>query len=206
MPEQKLFEVRFLNLDYLFNQIYEFFRQFYDFFIYVTGGANNGSGVPPESIQSFFYTLKIFLSLASVFFIIIIVYSLVRIYEIRRAEKKALESAAPFESEPTPQNDRWQVVLDHVNSANPAEWRLAILEADNMLDEMVRRMGYQGKDLGERLKTVEPSDFSNIQSAWEAHKVRNKIAHEGSEFFLSQHEARRIVGLYEDVFKEFKFI
>jgi len=206
MPEQKLFEVRFLNLDYLFNQIYEFFRWFYDFFIYITGGSGNGAVVPPESVQNFFYFLKIFLSFASVFFIIIIIYSLVRIYEIRRAERIALESAAPFESEPTPKNERWQVVLDHVSSPHPAEWKLAIMEADNMLDEMVRRMGYQGKDLGERLKTVEPSDFSHIQSAWEAHKVRNKIAHEGSEFFLSQHEARRIVGLYEQVFKEFEFI
>ena len=204
MPEQQLFEVRFLNLDYLFSRIYNFFRWFYDFFIYITGGSE--AGMSPESLQVFVFYLKIFLSFLSVFFIIIIVYSLVRIYEIRRGEKKSLESAAPLESEPTPQNDRWQIVLNHVNSANPAEWRLAILEADNMLDEMVRRMGYQGKDLGERLKAIEPSDFSHINSAWEAHKVRNKIAHEGSEFFLSQREARRIVGLYEQVFKEFEFI
>ena len=83
----------------------------------------------------------------------------------------------------------------HLDSANPAEWRLAILEADNMLDEMIRRIGYKGENLGERLKAVEPSDFESINSAWEAHKVRNKIAHEGSEFFLSHREARRIVGL-----------
>ena len=103
-------------------------------------------------------------------------------------------------------NERWEVVLHHVASANPSDWRIAIIEADNILDDMVKRMGYEGQDLGERLRAVEPSDFLSIQSAWEAHKVRNKIAHEGLGFTVTQREARRIIGLYEQVFREFEYI
>jgi ribosomal protein L14E/L6E/L27E len=63
-----------------------------------------------------------------------------------------------------------------------------------------------GDTLGERLKAVEQSDFDTIDKAWEAHKVRNKLAHEGGDFILTQREAKRIIALYKDVFDEFRMI
>jgi len=36
--------------------------------------------------------------------------------------------------------------------------------------------------MGDKLKAVEKSDFNSIELAWEAHKARNMIAHEGSDF------------------------
>lgn len=136
-----------------------------------------------------------------------IAYALVRLWEVRQAEAKKFHFAEPVEA--SVRNDgheRWQVVQNHINSENPADWRLAIIEADAILDEIVKKMGYHGENLGDRLKAVEVSDFNSIQSAWEAHKVRNKIAHEGSGFALNAREARRIIGLYEEVFREFNFI
>ncbi len=67
-------------------------------------------------------------------------------------------------------------------------------------------MGYKGMTIGDKLKTIESSDFTNLDNAWEAHRTRNMIAHEGSDFQLNQNEAKRIIGLYEKVFKEFYFI
>src|SRR3989344_3650101 len=46
------------------------------------------------------------------------------------------------------------------------------------------------------------SRFARVQ----AHAVRNKIAHEGAAFMLPEREAKRVVGLYEAVFREFKYI
>ncbi len=103
-------------------------------------------------------------------------------------------------------NPQWQRVMGHVESANENDWRLAIIEADIMLSELLGTMSLQGDSIGEKLKGVEPADFTTIQAAWEAHKVRNQIAHEGANFLLNQREARRVVSLYEEVFKEFQFI
>ncbi len=213
LPIEKPFEPRFINLDWLFNQVYSIFYWFYsrlDYYIFGGALGSGGEGIPSGSsffdYSPFFSSLKTILPVLAIFFIAVIIYSLVRIYEIRKEEKEKLKAIVFFPPEDLPKNERWQMVLDRVNSMNPSDWKLAILEADNMLDEMIRKMGYRGENLGERLKAIEPSDFTNIQNAWEAHKVRNKIAHEGSEFFLSHREARRIVGLYEQVFKEFEFI
>jgi len=103
-------------------------------------------------------------------------------------------------------NERWEKIVSYVNSDSPAEWRMAVLDADVILDEIMKKSGYSGESLGERLKQVERSDFITINSAWEAHKIRNQIAHGGTDSLLTQRTAKRAVGLYKIVFEEFQFI
>jgi len=105
-----------------------------------------------------------------------------------------------------PVNPRWHRIEQHVASDSQGDWRVAILEADIMLEEMLESMGYRGETIGERLKHIERSDFTTLDAAWEAHKVRNQIAHEGSDYQLSRREAERVVGLFREVFEEFRFI
>ena len=138
-----------------------------------------------------------------------IVYSVIRINQLRKEEAEALkipELAAFVPESPEPQNEKWDRVIDLVNGASPNDWRQAVIEADIMLDEMVSKMIFTGDTLGEKLKAIEPSDFTTLDAAWEAHKVRNRIAHDGGDFILTQREARRIVGLFEEVFNEFQLI
>ena len=101
---------------------------------------------------------------------------------------------------------RWVRVMEHISSTSDNDWKLAILEADIMLDEMLDRQGYHGESIGDKLKKVETADFDSINEAWEAHKVRNQIAHEGSAFMLSQRQAKETVAMYEKVFREFRMI
>ena len=103
-------------------------------------------------------------------------------------------------------NKRWERILEYINSASPSEWRLAILDADVVLDEMMSKAGYHGEGLGEKLKQVEKSDFNTINNAWEAHKIRNMIAHEGSDVILTKRTAKKAIDLYRQVFEEFKYI
>jgi hypothetical protein len=103
-------------------------------------------------------------------------------------------------------NRRWERVIMHLNSTNPNDWKFAILEAEIILDELLDVMGYRGETMSDKLKKIEPSDFSTLDLAWEAHKVRNTIAHEGSDYVMTEREARRVIGLYQSVFEEFNYI
>jgi hypothetical protein len=98
---------------------------------------------------------------------------------------------------------RWAIVEGYMSSEQEALWRIGILEADNMLADALREKGYPGADVGEMLQAA---DFRAIQLAWDAHKVRNRIAHEGSQFTLTDREAKRVFALYEAVFREMKLI
>jgi len=94
-------------------------------------------------------------------------------------------------------------VLKHISEQNPSEWRLAILEADIMLDEVLEGAGYLGTSIADRLKSAQHSPFNTIQDAWEAHKVRNEIAHVGSDFVLTKKVAGETITRFERVFREF---
>jgi hypothetical protein len=130
-----------------------------------------------------------------------------RINAIRAEERKALyPEQTQADSQGEVINFKWQRVVDHLESDNLSDWKLAIIEADIILNEMLDRMGYHGETVGEKLKQVEKSDFLTIEKAWEAHKIRNLIAHEGADFVLTKKEAVRVIELYKDVFEEFFFI
>lgn len=109
----------------------------------------------------------------------------------------------PKEKEVT--NTRWNIITAHIDSGNPAEWRLAILEADNMLSELLQTLPYAGTTVGEKLTNANKDNFRTLEDAWEAHKVRNRIAHEGAAYELTEREARRVISLYQGVFTEFNF-
>lgn len=112
----------------------------------------------------------------------------------------------PAEFEHKAQNMQWQIVLNHMNSENPAEWKLAILEADNMLDSILDQNGYVGDSLGEKLKSINPGGLASYDDAWEAHKIRNQVAHEGSNMDFTRRTAQVAIGKFEKVFRELKVI
>lgn len=94
-------------------------------------------------------------------------------------------------------------VLAHTASSNPNDWKLAIIEADIILDDILKQRGYVGTSLGERLKGVAPGQLDTINDAWEAHKIRNRIAHDGADFVLTQRLAEETINRYRRVFNEF---
>lgn len=102
--------------------------------------------------------------------------------------------------------EKWEKVLKYLNSNSASDWRLAIIEADVMLEDMLRSKGFAGDSVGDMLKSADKSDFLTLDDAWEAHKIRNAIAHSGGDFQLSEREARRATSLFERVFKEFQII
>jgi len=144
-------------------------------------------------------TLKTF----TVFFIAGIIYVLVKFPDVIKKDRELYVPVDVEEAETSEHNTQWEIILGHVDSENSAEWKIAIIEADNILDNILKEIGYEGETLADRLKVAGDSD--SVQQAWEAHKVRNAIAHEGG-MELTQREAKRVIGLYESVFKRFGYL
>lgn len=103
-------------------------------------------------------------------------------------------------------NTRWVGIESQVTTDNPNDWRHAIIEADIMLEDVLVDAGYTGTTLGERLKSASAQPFNTLNDAWEAHKVRNHIAHAGSDFVLTQKKAQDTITQYGRVFREFGVI
>jgi len=184
--------IHFFNVEYLFQVVYSL----------ITGDANL------ESFNIYWELYSVIAYMAAAVFLIGSIYAYIRLRQILRNDNEVLKilTEEALSNKDEPQNNRWAEVIEHINSVNESDWKLAIIEADSILDDMMTRMGYIQPSLGEKLKSVEKSDFLSIDKAWEAHKVRNQIAHAGSDFVFSHQEANRIVNLYKDIFTEFDFI
>jgi|TARA_B100001964_G_C14259474_1_gene614479 hypothetical protein len=182
----------FINLEYFFLKILEC----------VTGSCVAGT----SPIVEFLEKIKPISTIISLLLLAGIIYSLIRIRQIRREEADKFGEIIVAKGTAEKKRKKWNQLVDLATSPNESDWRLAIIEADTMLDDMVDAMGYEGEGLGERLKQIERSDFNTLNQAWEAHKIRNNIAHAGSDFTLTQREVRRVIDLYKQVFDEFDFI
>lgn len=137
-----------------------------------------------------------------------VTYCVLRIWQIRQAEWASFgKAAATVYAEDIPRTHlRWRRVMEHANSDDEHKWRLAILEADIMLNELLDLQGFKGETMGDKMKQVNRTQFNTIDDAWEAHRARNKIAHEGTEVPLSERDKNAIMTMYERVFREFEFI
>lgn len=138
-----------------------------------------------------------------------LVYTYLRLKHVEQMDAKRYEAVVSGETVvhgPTDIQKRWARIMEHAQTTNENDWRHAIIEADIILDELLDAQGYKGDTMGDKLKQVERSDFRTIDMAWEAHKVRNRVAHEGSALSLNEREVRRVMSLFEHVFKEFHII
>jgi len=66
--------------------------------------------------------------------------------------------------------NQWRMLSSGQNMRN------SILEADKLIDYVLGKYGYTGS-MGEKLKKAQRV-FTDINSVWAAHKIRNRLAHE----------------------------
>lgn len=201
--QNSFLDSKYFDPVYLFNQGVLYIKQF---FIFITS----------DQVTSLEKTILFFLAM---FFLVIICYVIVRMLEIRAKEHKHLHheiqeyahNKAEYEKHLREEvggskNERWSKTLSYLFSQHASDWKLAIIEADSMLESLMEQLGFRGENLGDRLKMANQENFPNLTIAWEVHTIRNRIAHEGLAFELSQHEAKRVIALYEQIFHEYGFI
>lgn len=188
-------DVQQANVEYFFRLLYDCFH----------GGCY---GTPTLSTFAAFLA-KLWLWIVAVGYVLsviglfVIIYCLVRLFELRKREEEYLGTLILAPDEISGGHPRWQHIEALAAGHTQSEWRDAIIEADILLDDTLTKQGFGGEGLGEKLKSAQ---FATLQNAWEAHKVRNQIAHQGSAFDLSETVMRRTLANYEAVFREFKVI
>jgi hypothetical protein len=82
---------------------------------------------------------------------------------------------------------------------------VAIIEADEIIDNLIKRMGYKGENMGERLSGINPGQIENIEDLKKAHETRNRIIHE-EDFRLTKDQAEEVMKYYEDFLRYFEVL
>ncbi len=101
--------------------------------------------------------------------------------------------------------DKWNALLQHLDSTHESQWKVAVLEADKLVDDALARAGFPGATFGDRLSNIQPGMLLSLDGVWWAHKIRNRLAHE-VDYFLRYTEARQAIGYYEAALAELQLI
>ncbi len=95
---------------------------------------------------------------------------------------------------------RFLTIENKLNPKNPATFMNTVIEADKLLDKAMIEMGIPGKTMGDRLKKS-GDKFTNLNSVWRAHKLRNALAHE-SDLEISHKQAFNALAIYKQALKD----
>ena len=135
-----------------------------------------------------------------------IIFCVVRIRELAKEEAKKYVSINVVTESRMPGEVEWEKIRQLAQSEIQDDWKHAIIRADTVLTEIVDRMVHNGAPLADRMARIEPSDFRTLPEAREAHAVRESLDRADGALDLSQDEAKRVLGLYAQVFQEFGYL
>ncbi|MDO8466551.1 MAG: hypothetical protein Q7S83_00190 [bacterium] len=96
----------------------------------------------------------------------------------------------------------WKQIVKKMASPNSTDWKLGIMEADRIFDDMIRAAGYRAITTEERYKQIPPEFVANFEDIQAAHKIRNRCVQE-PDFALSKEEAIKVLRVYKKSFQEF---
>lgn len=93
----------------------------------------------------------------------------------------------------------WQEkVLSCLTDAD--KYKLAIIEADKLLDKVFKEYGLRGQTMGERL--VSAGKFlSDKNAVWQVHKLRNRLVHEVN-IEVNLEQTKRALGVFARALKD----
>jgi len=183
----------YLDIEYLFFRIYVFIA---DVFNFLSGQS--------EAYSEVYYWWKIIAVIFSVALVAGIAFNLFDLFKLNRKQLSAFIKTI-LEEPPHERATRWDRIKKYLESTNSSDWRRAILEADNLVDDIIKKLGYAGDTFGDRLSKIDRRQFKSLDEIWTAHKVRNRIAHE-PDYNLTKSEAEQAVELFETALKELEYL
>lgn len=102
-------------------------------------------------------------------------------------------------------HERWQSMLKKFALGTPESMRIAIIEADALVDTTLKGMDIEGDHLADRLSNLETEDIKSMNRVWRAHRLRNDLVHTPG-FILSPDDAKTALSDYEAFLKEIKVL
>lgn len=95
---------------------------------------------------------------------------------------------------------KWLSIEQQLKRDQPSSFSLSVLNADKLLDQALRERGLKGQTMAERMKTGAKL-FSNRNDVWNAHKLRNRIAHE-TDVLVRYEDARHALAHFKQALKD----
>ena len=95
--------------------------------------------------------------------------------------------------------EKWSEIEELLKSDSALSWKMAVIEADKLMDSALKQAKMRGTTMGERLRFA-AHKHPKIRPVWQAHILRNDLVHETSKQ-ISRGEAQKALALFKQGLK-----
>lgn len=99
----------------------------------------------------------------------------------------------------------WNKILKKLRGKDQEQWRLALKDADKILDEILKLAGYYGDNLDGRLSNITAAQISNIEELRAAHNLTIQ-ANRDPDFELKKEVVDEAIYIYRQTFIELRLL
>lgn len=153
--------------------------------------------ISSQQIQDMLMPVKVVFIFCSIFFLIFVIFFMINSSWL---QYKFLEDVAEFFSWQAygqkAMQKKWDRVKKRAEAGTEADYKLAIIDADDLLIEILDDRGYDGKDFEERSQKASRLLGALYADVLKAHETRNSIVY-NPDFKLSADEAKRALDAFE---------
>jgi len=180
-------------LESFFGPLYPVFQKMFGFLF--------GSG----GFETFLLWLKAIAGVLSLVLFFAVFYNISQTLKLRRKHlREMLKYVLEHESEH--RISRWEKIKGYLESENVSDWKQAILDADNLVEDIFERVGYSGANLGQMILKIKPYQLESLPDLFRAHRVKNRIIKNAGGFEITKEKAEETIGLYEKVLTELEYV
>jgi len=166
-------------------------------------GSNFSSFWTAFSQSNFFFWVKIVAGFAVA--VLLVADILLLSKRMRTDLRAALYGSVVHRLKKSGYASNWENIERMLAEGSIASGKIAFVEADRMLDEVLGKLGYTGKDAEEKVQSVKPGQLAGIEDIRETQALHNKIIEDPS-YKASLEEIRAALEVYERVFRGLEII
>ncbi len=153
--------------------------------------------ISSSQIQDMLFPVKLVFVAFAMFFLAFVIYFMINSSWL---QYKFLEDVSEFflwqAYGQREMSNQWKKIKKRIESGAESDYKLAIIDADDLLVEVLDNRGYEGKDFEESIKKAGRLIMPSPEEALRAHEVRNSIVY-NTDFQLSADLAKKILSIYE---------
>lgn len=102
---------------------------------------------------------------------------------------------------PSKSKKQWQAIEELLLENYSSSWKLAVVKADALIENLLKQLGFKGNNLDELINSLKLRGYQNLNLLEGAHAVSKEIL-ANRDYSISQKEAQSIVEIYKKFWQE----
>ena len=149
--------------------------------------------ISSPSIQEVLFPVKLVFIFFTIFFLVAVIYFYRTSSYIQYKFMQDVSEFLSWEAYGFKEiNKRWKKIMKKTESGAQADYKMAIIEADDILYKALEDAGYEGETFEELVEKAGRKIGPGAEDILEAHTVRNSIVYE-PDYELDTEKARKIL-------------